>query len=94
MNTKHVFLFNADAADHVTVDGRTVKQRGKDAPGKVLEFDGLRVAFNDDFAAAAAQGVTERIDSAFLNLDDLRTGGSEIELMVLGRGKKIKVALG
>ena len=93
MNTKHIFIFNAAAGDVVTVDGRTVKQRGKNAPGSTVEFDGLCVAFNDNYAEAVAQGMTERIDSAFLNLDDLRTGSSSIEFLMLGRGKKTRVAL-
>jgi len=91
MNIRSVFLYNVTPEDRVSINGRVIKSAGKKEAD--CNLDGLRVIFNGDFQEARRQGVEERIDSLFLNLDDIRAAGSQ-EYMLLGRKKKVAIAVG
>ncbi|MBL1147391.1 MAG: hypothetical protein HND56_02775 [Pseudomonadota bacterium] len=91
MSIKSVFLYNVTPDDHISINGRVIKSSGKKEAD--CSFDGLRVIFNGDFQSAKAQGIEERIDSLFLNLDDIRAAGPQ-EYMLLGRKKKVAVKVG
>lgn len=91
MNIKTVFLYNVTPDDRVSVNGRVIKAAGRKEADCC--FDGLRVIFNGDFQSARSQGIEERIDSLFLNLDDIRKAGPQ-EYMLLGRRKKVAVTVG
>ena len=90
MYVRCIFLYNAKKSDAVRVNGKLVKVRDK--PERDLELrGGLRVIFADNFADARAAGIQERIDSLFLDLNELRGRSEVTDFAVLGRRAKISV---
>lgn len=47
----------------------------------------------DNYELAVATGVTERLDSIFLNVSEFRGKVSELEIKLLGRRNPIKFGL-
>ena len=91
MSVKNIFIYNAQASDHITVEGRTVKSKGAGLPKKDQVFCGLRVSFAEDYAMAVATGQTDSLYAVHLNMDHWRGQMGESLFPIYGRRGSVKI---
>ena len=94
MHIKNIFIYNAGLKDQVEVNGTVVKRRGQpfqDVPEYMEK--GLRILFQDNIEDARAQGVFERLDSAFLDLNLLHNFEQPVNIQIYGRSQNVKLEI-
>ena len=94
MQIRNIFLYNAQSKDRITIDGTVVTNNREPIEiGRKKTIKDLQVHFMDNYELAVATGVTERLDSIFLNVSEFRGKVSELEIKLLGRRNPIKFGL-
>ena len=86
-----IFIFNANAADVFKIDGRDLTI---DSTEDICKFDGLQVSFIDSsYDLAVRQGLTDSINPAVINADDLRGNDSPLILPIYYRPKRVSIQI-
>lgn len=83
---KNIYIRNAAYEDQIEINGRVVKKRNHKAPEHEIEFDKLRIMFND-----FADSDLERLDSGFIDVPFQKSQNfANSDILILARGTKVK----
>ncbi len=82
MTLKNIYIYDATPDDRIQFCGREIKRAGHRPPSKPVTIDGVRVHFFEDFGAAAALGIDQRLDIAAVNMQTHR--GAKLDIQYLG----------
>lgn len=89
---KHIGLYDVQDQDSVSFNGRIIKPCGKKPPKDTISQGKFKIFFGEDFKAVAHE--QERIDTAFINADEIKRSGQAMELVGVGYGGPVVIKIG